>query len=683
VIRQSPWGAAGAVNAGRDAYEYDEIGARVRAAAPKTGPLPLQTIPDLRREREVSERVRLPGPIQDILDQADRMPHRPIELPKISGRMSYEIRGHVIHVTYQEGGPGRPEVWSFPLNAPPAFLTEHAEDDDEAMVLTQTHRVRVPGGRWLPLPRLIAAGRMARMQDWSDQLVADVEPGQLCLFLSHRWLTPDAPDPAGGQSAMAAWQIFAAACEAVRIAHQRGLHRPRRRHAALGIVVGPAGSTLAEAILVNVLRPTVPEADVGRLYAETADLEPTIADHGVAAAREDTGLSRLRELMAGRPLTNAILGRILLWYDYACMPQRPHGTVDEETEFQQALRNLTAYQAIGRTVVLLDDADAHLTRAWCTLEALAADSLTGTMDVLVGSHQAAGRSGGTEHHLVRALEDRPHVVWRGLLDTEVFGLQTPEECMTRLGLTATQLSDLPVVYAHLTSLGAPRKAHVDDMEVVTGTFPLPVVDRGATVVVPAESGRPVGALPPTTGSLDWTGALRPRAEPRVDAAQPSWQRLGPAGAHAVVVAACEGEAVLVTDWLRRHIDQLATVAGAPIATVSWLSSDIGPVGHRPDGLLRTVTVDADRWVLVTTSMRFQHCTATAAILKAVNAAGLTATHVSIDVPSDNVRPLPNDRRDDRRVVRHPARSVQPVELPGGAFRAGLIEVIRSTVGGRS
>src|SRR5262249_48896956 len=145
-----------------------------------------------------------------------------------------------------------------------------------------------------------------------------------------------------------------------------------------------------------------------------------------------------------------VLGQILLWYDYSCMPQRPHATQAEERDFQQALRYLGAYQATGRTVVLLDDVDAHLTRAWCTLEALVADALTGTMDLFVGSHYH-GRSGEAEHHLLLALEDRPHLVWRGLLDTEVFGVQTRQECMARLGLTTTHLADLPLVYDQLLS----------------------------------------------------------------------------------------------------------------------------------------------------------------------------------------------------------------------------------------
>ncbi|MBB5872750.1 hypothetical protein F4553_006184 [Allocatelliglobosispora scoriae] len=681
MITQSRWGAAEALGFGRadGTTAYDEIGARIRSAAPRTGPVPLQTIPDLLRDRAARERTRLPDQVQELLDLTERLAHRPIELPRITGRIGYEVRGTVIHLTHHRDG-AQSERWSFPLSAPPTFLTEQAQPDDQPPILTQTHRFSVPGAHWLPLRKLIAAGRVVRMQQWRGDLVTETEPAHLYLFISHRWLGPEAPDPEGQQAAMIGWQVVAAACEAARVAFYRGLHQPRLSHPAMGLKLGVTGSDLAEAIVVNVLRPLLDEASLAALHAEVAALETRTADRGVAEARVDTGLSRLRELLMGLPALCAVLDRILVWYDYGCMPQRPH-VGDEEREFQQALRHLSAYQATGRTAILLDDADAHLTRAWCTLEALVADNLTGTTDLLVGSHRAAARSGEAEHFLLRALADRPHLVWRALLDTEVFGLQTPEECLTRLGLTATHRTDLPLVYEQLLRLGGPSRLHTDDMEVVTGSFPLPVVDRGATLVVPVSSSHPVGGPPPASATIDWTGALRPGGRPSAHPDQPSWQRLAADGAHVAIVAACEGEAVLIGRWIHDHLDELARAAGGPIGTMTWLASDIAPVGHLPDGSLRTVAVDADRWLLVTTRARLQHCAAASALITGVTTAGYPLTVVAIDGRAGNIHHLPIGDPGDQRAARVATTAAAFVELPGGVFRAGLTELLGSTLGG--
>ncbi|MBV1853794.1 hypothetical protein [Catellatospora tritici] len=680
MITSSPWGAGEALayaHAGGP-RPYDEIGSRFRSAAPQTGAVPLRTITDLRRERDIRTRGRLPARLQGLLDHADRLAHRPIDLPTVSGRMGWEVRGEVIHLTvHPDGQP--PQVWSFPLTAPPTLLRDQAEDDDVPAGANQTHRIELAGVRWLPLPTLAATGRMLRMQDWRDQLVSDVHPGRLYLFVSHRWLTPDEPDPDGTQACVLAWHLLSAVCEAVRVAHLRGLRRPRRRSTILGLPIGMAGTELAEAVVVNVLRPLLDDDALAVLYTEVSALDALTADRGLAAALADPGLSRLREIVAASQLLRAVLDRIMLWYDYACLPQRPHADAQEVREVEQGLRELRAYQLIGRTVVMLDDVDAHLASAWCTLEALVADAHHTSLHLLPGGPVSADAAEESDRFLREALADRPHLVWRALLDTEVFGLQDRVACMARLGLVATRPGDLPLVYQHLLALGAPQGVHVDDAEVVTGVLPLPVA--GADVFVPVDTARPVRPTPPGGAGLDLTAALHLTGGPGPDPAhRASWQRWD-VGAHAVIVAACEAEAVLVADWVRTHPAELATALGGPVGSLSWLASDIAPVGHLPSGALRTAVVEADRWVLLTSTARLRHCAATAAVVTAVTTAGLPLLHVAIDRRGDNITELPPGDPADRRVRRVPADRLRHADIAGGVFRAGLIPLAYAVVGG--
>ncbi|GHJ44043.1 hypothetical protein Cs7R123_13850 [Catellatospora sp. TT07R-123] len=680
MITSSPWSAAEALayaHAGGP-RPYDEIGSRLRSAAPQTGAVPLRTITDLRRERDARTRSRLPARLQGLLDHADRLAHRPIDLPTVAGRMGWQVRGDVIHLSVQpEGQP--PQLWSFPLTTPPTLLREQATDDDVPAGPNQTHRIDLPGVRWLPLPTLAATGRILRMQDWRDQLVGGVHPGRLYLFVSHRWLTPDEPDPDGTQAGVLAWHLLAAACEAVRVAHLRGLRKPRRRSTILGLPIGMAGSELAEAIIVNVLRPLLDDDALAVLYAEAGALDALTADHGLTAALADPGLSRLRELLGASQLLRSVLDRIMLWYDYACLPQRPHADAQEAHAFEQGLRELGAYQLIGRTVVMLDDVDAHLASAWCTLEALVADANHTSMHLMPGGPQPAEAAEQAERFLREALADRPHLVWRALLDTEVFALQDPVTCMARLGLTTTRPGDLPLVYRHLLTLGAPPGVHVDDSEVVTGVLALPVA--GADVVVPVDTGRGLGPVPPGVGGLDATAALRLLGGPVPDPGhRPPWQQWA-GGAHAVVVAGCEAEAVLIAAWVRTHLDEIAAAAGGPVGSLSWLASDIAPVGHLPQASLRTAAVAADRWLLLTTSARLRHCVTTAAVRTAVAAAGLSLLHIALDQRGGNLSLLPPGDPADRRVRRVPAEQVRHADVPGGVFRAGLTQLTLAVAGG--
>jgi hypothetical protein len=196
----------------------------------------------------------------------------------------------------------------------------------------------------------------------------------------------------------------------------------------------------------------------------------------------------------------------MLWYDYSCLPQPPR-TPAEETLFRQGLNSLVACQMLGHTLILLDDAEDYLQRAWCALEALVADRWQRVLP-LAGGAQVKSPNGAVEAHLDHLMADRPHLVWRALLDTEVFKVQTLSDCLRRLRLDATDPADLPFVYALLKQQGAPDKIHVDPSELLTGVLPLPRTRDGRHAVAVLDTNRHVGdeGIVPIA-SLDWTGCL--------------------------------------------------------------------------------------------------------------------------------------------------------------------------------
>src|SRR5262249_50892204 len=161
---------------------------------------------------------------------------------------------------------------------------------------------------------------------------------------------------------------------------------------------------------------------------------------------------------------------------------------------------------------------------------------------------------------------------------EVFGVQDARTCLERLSLAATDSNDLPFIYDRLRALPAPGKAHVNDSEIVTGTVPLPALDEGRGLA--AGTGRACGGTGVVQGaSLDWTKALAlDGAKMARKPAIVSWSAcasradLG-ATAHLAVVAACEGEAVLITGWVQAHLAELEMLLGLTVVSMSWTASD--------------------------------------------------------------------------------------------------------------
>jgi hypothetical protein len=623
---------------------YDVIGFRtVVAAAHVRGALPLRTLEQAKGVLESIEQSRPSDAIDELVNLRQRVRHQPLELSP-EGSLRYEIGPGTARFMWTDAG-GREQARTFSLAHPPQFMLKDVRDDDAPLLVTQSREIEIPGIRWLPLRSLIQLGHFPRMQDRPDLLVHRTHPGSFYAFISHRWLTPELADPNGLQAALVAWQLVTHLIEAVRIAHARGLHNPRRRNVYLNAFVGAHGPELSEALLTNVLRFAAEKELPAALMEELDAFADVEDDFGVSAARGDLGLNRLRSLLAAAPLLSELIGRIQLWYDYSCMPQHPR-TEQEQVQFEIGLRSLDVCQVLGKTIILLDHILSYLGRAWCTHEAVFATAfLNQDLGMLVGS--ATGRiDQKSEFEFFNVLQDRPHLIWRGLLDTEVFRIQSPRECMTRLGLDTTRPDDVLLVYGMLRNMGAPRQVHIDGSELLTGALALPAVGdavrltKGTSFAVD----EPPGAAAPTFQSLDWTGALRIESAWRSElnaADLPAWlpmraEAAARRGCHVAIMASCEGEAVLFMQWTRDHRQELEALLSVSIESVSRLASDVAPVGRLLGGSLTIKPVRAEVWVVIASSVRFERSGTTRRLLDTLRLSGVEHVQVAIDLSEHNV-----------------------------------------------
>ncbi len=662
---------------------YDEIGFRLRAATPTSsaGAVPLETFATarLRHDREV--RRLAASEIERVRSEQIMLRHRAIDFDR-DGNARYEIQGDLINLSVT-AGDGTEETWTYALSHPPKFLRSSAIERDARWLVAQQFQIDLPGMRWLPVPLLIEAGRFRRMQEWAGQLETTTSRDRYYAFISHRWLTPAHPDPEGRQAQFVAWQLVACLCEAIRVAELRGLYEPRLQ-SVTGPTIGARGSDLAESMIVNVLRRALDSKSLKRSAAEAAAIGELTRDHGVITAAADPGLGKLRSVLAEHPALAALLARISVWYDYSCLPQ-PRRTDDEESLFRQGLMSLNHCQILGITLVILDDAEDYLTRAWCTLEGITADAF-GSIETIVGSQRPTAGGGTVEDWFGKLLQDRAHIVWRGLLDTEVFGVQDARTCLSRLSLAATDHNDLSFIYDQLRTVPAPTKIHINDSEIVTGTLPLPALNDGW--VLAAGSGRAVGGheVHPVA-SLDWTSALAlGGAEIARTRITPSWltcvsSASTGAAAHLAVVASCEGEAVLLTGWIRAHLPELETVLGLAVVSMSWTASDVAPVGHLAEGTLKLRAVEEPVWVLSTVRTRFEHDPVTSVIAAAVTASGRPLVRVALDEMEKNVEVIspPGDDKLEGQAAREDLVGLDPGAFGtrvGGLHRSTLEDILR-------
>jgi len=114
-------------------------------------------------------------------------------------------------------------------------------------------------------------------------------------------------------------------------------------------------------------------------------------------------------------------------------------------------------------------------------------------------------------------------------------------------------------------------------------------------------------------------------------------RINSTACHVAVVAGCEGEALLLGEWVKERREDLeALLDNISVVSLSWLAADIAPVGHFADGSLRARAVGARLWIVVTMQMRFAHCPTTAALLETLLESGTSYLELRVDEDHDNV-----------------------------------------------
>ncbi len=189
----------------------------------------------------------------------------------------------------------------------------------------------------------LAASDVLRMESFRRRQDLEVEPlthedCHLLLFISHRWETPEHPDPTGRQLAAlkALIHLVCDACDALsaQTEEERARFLPSlRRYGALQAL-----------LLVSRLSPTV------------LTLGPSID---------------------GKRALEWLPDHIGVWYDFACLPQSPRSDA-QEREFQSALLawpDLLLSEEVS-LIAIRDEGDDYESRGWCFAEArLSSDSM--------------------------------------------------------------------------------------------------------------------------------------------------------------------------------------------------------------------------------------------------------------------------------------------------------------------
>src|SRR6266566_2902495 len=91
-----------------------------------------------------------------------------------------------------------------------------------------------------------------------------------------------------------------------------------------------------------------------------------------------------------------------------------------------------------------------------------------------------------------------------------------------------------------------------------------------------------------------------------------------------------------------HASELAALVKLPVDSISWVASDIAPVGHFVDGGFSYAPVAAKAWVLIASSTRLLHCSLTSMLQRSLRKAGQTLFELSLDKSEGNLvryRPL--------------------------------------------
>ena len=292
-------------------------------------------------------------------------------------------------------------------------------------------------------------------------------PGLLRLFISHRWETPDQPDP---------------------------------QHAQLLSLKAGLSLALAAAVLLGDDEPAATQSGLPELFAAyLRDVDPTVVstpalrEWAAALKAAAEGASTEAELapMAEKlehtvpgvraPLTR-IRDRVLIWYDYASMFQAPRTPAEQEA-FRHEIVELNRIQARAATVVIAGD-DQYTSRAWCFLEMCA----------------------GMRHHIVELVPSWGTQVgmspttasrWASRTDQLIGALNSLGlDAIYGSGLAATHPEDMRDISRLMSELPLIGLVETDDSDLVGGVIPLPIREGQWITVRSADSFGPPDTVAP-------------------------------------------------------------------------------------------------------------------------------------------------------------------------------------------
>jgi hypothetical protein len=226
----------------------------------------------------------------------------------------------------------------------------------------------------VPVKQLFSWGKFAPYKDTKlqlrlhmiNQLMFDAwfSKNPIPIFVSHRWDTPDTPDPTGKQFHIVMRFLVEAICLS------KGICERFFSYTEPEIVLNPG---LMERIQNH-------RADLLKGLREMEEFKK-YQRPGPLGLPMEVLLSRW--LLENFPALTfevdeivtiaSVLRDVAVWYDYSSLPQKPYASKDEEAYFAWALKHLE-HLIPGCHVVAIWDKPA-INRAWCLLEGLIAEAL--------------------------------------------------------------------------------------------------------------------------------------------------------------------------------------------------------------------------------------------------------------------------------------------------------------------
>jgi hypothetical protein len=552
-------------------------------------------------------------------------------------------------------------------------MFEGMASDDDANVLPEPRSEHPP--QYVTLRSLLQAGcfpTFATAPRVGHE--AGVE-GVLRIFVSHRWLTPEHPDPARSHYELVMRKLVESCVVALAVAALRGLYSPRKSIPAMnGAHVGFSGDSLAEALIVNVVRLALVTADSETLLEEAKDASAHIRDAG---GLEQMDSAALLDVCAGRTFLSTLIDRICVWYDYSCVPQDPRQEL-EAIERAAILLSLREYIDASYCLFVVDEPHDFFSRAWCAFESIAGRSRESSV---IGSAVLGGPlAKRSEHYPGHLLQ----LIRRAIFDTELLGVQDAKVCMQRLGLRATVPADLDFIYERLREMVFDQLPFIfDDTEVVTGAFPIACESTGDGGVFPSHLWPAHVVLRGLeVGSLQFAGATLLRQIEEGSAATMPYKQYLNTSSHStpaciVVIGGCEAEAILWSDTIDRAVPQLERRLRVQFVSRCWLATDIAPVGCMPCGILETHQMSAEVWLIVTSQARAERCPLVRTVLQGPALLGKQVLVIEIDHSRGNLLAC-TATLDSEAMQRFPPRRVErfrPSRIEGGLLRNELADFL--------